>query len=191
MSITILGKNYHIETTIILDLTYKNLTNLPTEIGKLVNLKKLYLNHNQLSSLPAEICKLVNLQYLFLNDNQLNSLPEEISKLVNLQVLHLEDNQLSSLPAEISKFINLQMLCLYNNKLKSLPVEILKIKEKIWIDETSYEINNLSLDTEILIFRKLSTELTNLPISLKEIWLKEGIDENLIKVPFGCEIKYY
>jgi len=168
MSITILGKNYEIETTIDLNLSYNQLSSLPAEIGKLVNLHTLYVDNNQLSSLPAEIGNLVNLKYLYLSNNQLSSLQSEIGELVNLQYLYLHNNQLSSLPAEI-----------------------LKIKEKIFIDETSYEINNLSLDTEILIFTSLKIELTNLPISLKEIWLKKGIDETLIKLPFGCEIKYY
>ena len=122
MSITILGKKYEIETTIILDLRWFKLSSLPVEIGNLVNLK----------------------------------------------VLHLD-----------------------NNKLTSLLAEILNIKKSLIIDETSYEINNLSLDTEILIFNKLSIELTNLPITLKEIWLNGGININLIKIPFGCEIKYF
>ena len=145
MSITILGRNYDIKTTTKLDLSNKNLSSIPAEIGNLVNLKKLTLYKNKLSRLPAEIGNLVNLQQLYL----------------------------------------------YYNKLTSLPIEILNIKKSLIIDETSYEINNLSLDTEILIFSNLSIELTNLPITLKEIWLKKGIDDKLIKIPFGCEIKYY
>ncbi len=31
----------------------------------------------------------------------------------------------------------------------------------------------------------------NLPISLKEIWLKEDIYIDLIKIPFGHEIKFF
>ncbi|MFM7406681.1 MAG: leucine-rich repeat domain-containing protein, partial [Cuspidothrix sp.] len=64
-----------------LDLSGKNLTTLPPEIVKLVNLQSLYLWNNQLSSLPPEIVKLVNLQSLDLSSNQLSSLPPEIVKL--------------------------------------------------------------------------------------------------------------
>jgi hypothetical protein len=72
-----------------------------------------------------------------------------------------------------------------------LPPEILKIKNKLEIDETSYQINNMDQDAEFIILSSLKTEITNLPISLVEIWLKEGVDASLIKVPFGCEIKYF
>ncbi len=46
-------------------------------------------------------------------------------------------------------------------------------------------------DTEILIFIKLKLELTNLPITLKELWLTEEIDINLIKISFGCKINFF
>ena len=63
----------------------------------------------------------------------------------------------------------------------------------IFLDETTYQINNLDLECEFLLFNKLSTSLTNLPFNLKEIWLSQCINiENLvIKLPFGCEIKYF
>jgi Leucine-rich repeat (LRR) protein len=47
-------KTYYVSTTTILNLCYKNLTSLPTEIGNLINLQKLYLDNNQLTSLPAD-----------------------------------------------------------------------------------------------------------------------------------------
>ena len=38
---------------------------IPKEIGKLINLQRLYLNHNQLSGeIPKEIGKLINLEDL-------------------------------------------------------------------------------------------------------------------------------
>jgi hypothetical protein len=77
-----------------------------------------------------------------------------------------------------------------NNQLSSLPVEILKIKKCIYINETSYDINNFDLQNEILIFSELNKEITNLPINMKEIWLKKGINVN-IKLPFGCIIIFY
>jgi hypothetical protein len=49
----------------------------------------------------------------------------------------------------------------------------------------------MDLEAEFIILSRLKTEITNLTITLKEIWLKEGIDASLIKVPFGCEVKYF
>lgn len=44
---------------------------------------------------------------------------------------------------------------------------------------------------EILIFSALNASLENLPVNLKEIWLKKGTIFNSSKLPFGCEIKYF
>jgi Leucine-rich repeat (LRR) protein len=95
------------------------------------------------------------------------------------------------LPAEIGKLIKLQELLLSNNKLTSLPVELLNIKNKIIIDNTSYDINNLDIDYKILLFTSLNSPLENLPSSLTHIWLKkQNICDVNIKLPFGCE-KYF
>lgn len=105
--------------------------------------------------------------------------------------LHLQNNNLITLPNKINNLVNLEELFLHKNKLKILPVEILKIKNKLTINETSYEIDNLDLENEFIILTNLNREITNLPFSLKEIWLKEDINETLIKIPFDCEIKYF
>ena len=110
-----------------LDLSNKNLTTLPPEIGQLVNLQSLDLSSNQLSSLLPEIVQLVNLQSLDLSSNQLSSLSPEIVQLVNLQSLKLHFNQLSSLPGEIVQLVNLQSLYLSGNQLSSLPGEFVQL----------------------------------------------------------------
>ena len=51
MSITILGKNYEIETTFKLDLSHNHLSSLPAEISELVNLQELHLYENQLKQI--------------------------------------------------------------------------------------------------------------------------------------------
>jgi hypothetical protein len=59
------------------------------------------------------------------------------------------------------------------------------------IDHTSYQINNLNVEAEILIFSELKNKLINLPISLKEIWIKKENPDTEHKLPFNCELKYY
>jgi hypothetical protein len=72
-----------------------------------------------------------------------------------------------------------------------LPAEILKIKNIIKINETSYEINNLDNENEILIFSNLSYEIMNLPINTKEIWLSNDIREVNIKSTFWLHITFF
>ena len=69
--------------------------------------------------IPKEIGKLINLKYLYLRDNQLTGeIPKEIGKLINLQGLYLHCNQLTGeIPKEIGKLTNLKYLYLYNNQL--------------------------------------------------------------------------
>jgi Leucine-rich repeat (LRR) protein len=163
---------------------------LPDSIGNLINLQRLNLNNNQINTLPNSIGNLINLQNLDLSYNQITILPDSIGNLINLQELYLYNNQITILPDSIGNLINLEKLSLVNNKINILPYEILKIKKALVIDETSYEINNLNVETEILIFSDLKTELKNLPIGLKEIWINKELKVTNIKLPFGCEIKY-
>ncbi|MCT7993897.1 COR domain-containing protein [Laspinema olomoucense] len=107
-----------------LDLSRKELTKLPPEIGQLSNLTELNLNSNQLSALPPEIGQLSNLTKLSLWSNQLSALPPEIGQLSNLTKLNLNSNQLSALPPEIGQLSNLTELHLHCNQLRAMPPEI-------------------------------------------------------------------
>ena len=191
MTTVILNKNYSIKYTEELILASAQLTTLPAEIGNLINLKDLYLNGNQLITLPAEIGNLTNLRGLYLHNNQLTTLPTEIGNLTNLKDLYLDDNQLTTLPAEIGNLNNLHHLSLINNQLTTLPAEILKIKIILKINETSYDINKMKSETDFIILLSLKTEINNLPICLKEVWLKQGINEELVNKPFGCKINFF
>jgi Leucine-rich repeat (LRR) protein len=164
---------------------------LPDSIGNLINLQELDLENNQLSSLPDSIGNLINLQSLDLENNQLSSLPDSIGNLINLHKLDLSSNQFSSLPDSIGNLINLQQLYLSSNKLESLPTSILKIKQALVMDHTAYQINNLNMEAEILIFSELEDKLINLPMSLREIWIKGGNPHVEPKLPLNCELKYY
>ena len=166
MNVEILGKTYNIDETTSMNLSGKNLTGF-----------------------PIEIFKLINLQFLNLSKNQITNIPSDIGKLINLKYLHLHDNQINNLPPEISNLIKLRKILLRRNKIKNISYDILKIKEKVIIDETGYDIDNLDPECEILILYELGVVLTNLPINLKEIWLYNPlIDIEQLKIPFGCYV---
>ena len=69
-----------------IDLHNKWLTVIPTEMGTLNSLQKLYLSNNQLTVIPNEIGTLNSLQTLYLYNNRLTFIPSEIRSLRNLTI---------------------------------------------------------------------------------------------------------
>ena len=141
--------------------------------------------------MSESIGSLSNLQYLDLSYNKLSRLPESIGNLSNLQRLFLDVNKLTSLPESIGSLSNLKELYLRNNNLTSLPESIqtlTKIKNFV-LDESSYDINNLSMDCHTLILTDIENNITNLPPSLRKLYLKsDRTDVDMIKLPYGCDI---
>ena len=156
-----------------LNLSFENVSELPSEIIQLTNLQLLSLNGNQLSALPSEISQLTNLETLSLDENQLSELPSEIIQLTNLQLLSLNGNQLSALPSEISQLTNLETLSLDENQLSELPSEIIQLTN---LSTLSLDENQLSaLPSEISQLTNLSTlflsrnQLSALPSEISQL----------------------
>lgn len=68
-----------LDNIIELDLSFNELTYLPTSIGKLKKLKKLNLSGNKISSLPKEFENLTSLESLDFEGNPIGRVPVEIS----------------------------------------------------------------------------------------------------------------
>ena len=115
-----------------LDLTNLGLTELPEEIGQLVNLEVLNLGYeygkdgetNQLTELPKWLGNLTQLQRLDLYFNQLTTLPDSLRNLGKLEILTLSSNQFSSFPSIITHLQNLEEIYLIENDIKQLPDRI-------------------------------------------------------------------
>jgi internalin A len=149
-----------------LDLSGLGLIELPSEIGNLNSLQKLYLNENSLTSLPPEISRLANLQILGLRGNELTSLLPEIGKLGNLQALGLGGNQLASLPSEIGKLGNLQWLGLGGNQLSNLPAEIAHLEALCYLDLSNNLFQHLPSELGQLHHLTIATECPYIVIGI-------------------------
>ena len=58
---------------------------------------KLDLSDRNLTEIPPEIAQLTSLQYLYLRNNQIREIPEALAQLTSLQRLYLSSNQISEI----------------------------------------------------------------------------------------------
>ena len=111
-----------------LDLTGRELTKIPLELGQLSHLTLLSLGHNQLTGeIPPELGQLTRLQELHLCCNELTGpIPAELGQLSNLRILVLESNRLlGRIPPELGQLSELWQLRLENNQLTgAIPSEL-------------------------------------------------------------------
>lgn len=113
----------------VLDLSNKQLTEIPKEISLFCNLEVLCLRDNQLTQIPKELGNLVFLYHLDLHGNQLKSVPEELGQIGCVQIqdsfnkkrLDLSSNQLTEIPQELGNIENLRELFLGDNQLSEIP----------------------------------------------------------------------
>jgi internalin A len=136
-----------------LDLAGLELTELPSEIGQLRQLKRLILGKldertykfvgNQLTALPPELAQLHQLEELSLSHNHLTTLPEAIAQLSRLQSLNLWGNQLTTLPEAIGQLSGLQSLDLSANQLTTLPEAIGQLSGLQSLDLSANQLTTL------------------------------------------------
>jgi internalin A len=126
-----------------LDLAWKEIEELPSEIVQLTNLTALYLRFNQLTTLPDAIGQLTNLPSLDLRTNQLATLPDAIGQLTNLTTLDLSYNQLTTLPDAIGQLTNLTTLNPSYNQLTTLPDAIGQLTNLTTLDLISNQLTTL------------------------------------------------
>lgn len=110
-----------------LDLSYRDLTELPPELFQLTNLTSLELSCNQLYSLPPELFQLKQLSLLTIDRNNITEIPPELFQLKNLTSLEISGNPFSTLPPQLFQLKNLTRLGLSGLGLTKLPSELFQL----------------------------------------------------------------
>lgn len=147
-----------------LKLSYNHLENERNFIvlGKLKNLKELWLDNNNLHKLPKEIEELSQIKRFYIDHNHLEELPKEMSSMKKLIVLHASYNNLKIFPEVFLKTPSLILVHLNNNQITKVPRSFSSAKysikglilnnnpipkqERIWIENEFSSFFILSFD---------------------------------------------
>ena len=136
---------------------------LPSDIGKLINLRVINLDHNDLTgTLSSQIGKLENLTELRLAFNNLDgSFPSEIGHCKQLEHIDITENNMGgTIPKELFDCRRLKVWDFYLNDFTgTIPTEISHLQD-LWL--LRLNSNNLS--------GKIPSEIGQLP-SLDQMWL--------------------
>lgn len=194
------------------------ISKIPIEILKLTNLKSLSINsitYFEEDNTPnidlSGISKLVNLENLTIS-TKTDTFPNEILQLKNLKTLWLQTFSKINVPIEICDLENLYELqinssltnrdntkIIYKNKaiiaswysyLQKMIFEN-NITELKILDCELDELTDLPDCIEILRLGKNVSKLSNLPVSLKKLYIWNNLpyfNVDDIKIPFGCEL---
>jgi Leucine-rich repeat (LRR) protein len=142
-----------------LDLSYNELTHIPSEIEQLTRLTYLSLDNNRITEIPSWIKNLTHLTLLNLSYNQIAELPSELGNLSRLTGLNLFKNYLTKLPAEVGNLTQLIQLNLAYNRLTQLPSEIGNLAQLTNLNvsynqiiQVPMEIGNLQQLTYLMLY---------------------------------------
>ncbi|MCP4108250.1 MAG: leucine-rich repeat protein [Desulfobacteraceae bacterium] len=167
----------------------QKLTQIPTEVFELEQLKTLNLKGNSLTSLPDSIIQLKHLTSLDLSFNRLTDVPDSIFQLQKLTRLNLRENKLTDIPHSISKLQKLTSLNLRENKLTDIPGWIFQLKrlktltlssnELATVSDSIYQLQKL---TSLGLNKNQIKEISPKLLQLKNL-KKLGLYGNPIEIP--------
>lgn len=163
-------------------LNNNSLTELPSQVSTLSNLRVLEVAGNELTVLPEGLAELTGLEMINLSNNMLTSLAGldgcammatvnasnnklseldiDLTTMPRLHDLLLSGNELTSIPADIGTLPLLEDFTAEDNKITELPFEITKLKK----------VKTLKLNGNPLKDQKVKKMLQREGKGLKELW---------------------
>lgn len=110
-----------------LNLSGKDLGQIPNLLSRLTNLTSLNLSKNHLRDLPLSLSTLTKLDQIYLDNNHFSEIPDVIFRLPQLSLIDLTSNCLFWISKEIGRMQFLHTLLLRDNQIFVLPQEIIRL----------------------------------------------------------------
>lgn len=142
--LALIDRGSKVEKPIKLDLSKRDLTKIPKEIGKLTHLVYLDLSYNQICDVPEEISELPSLTTLKLSNNKIQQISSGIGDFLNLAILDLSDNFLKNIPSAINNLPNLNTLRLSNNQIQQILLQLINLPNLNNLDLSNNRIQKIS-----------------------------------------------
>ena len=136
-----------------LEIADTTLSEVPQEMGKLVNLINLALHRNNIEKSSDFFNSLPKLKFFDMSFNKLTQLPSELT-LGTVHTLNLSNNQLESL-GDLSGAANLSILHIEHNELEELPAGLDTLKHLLEVHASNNLIDNLPENLQTFAALKL------------------------------------
>jgi internalin A len=98
-----------------LDLSQMGLTEVPSVVSTLLDLKILWIQDNDISELPEFVGALPQLSQIRCYNNRITEIPKSLGNLLSLQVVWAHNNQISVIPRELGNILSLTVLSFEGN----------------------------------------------------------------------------
>lgn len=153
-----------------LEISDTTLTEVPQEMGKLVNLINLALHRNNIDKVGDFFNMLPKLKFFDMSFNKLAQLPAQLS-LGTVHTLNLSNNCLESL-ADLSGAVNLSILHIEHNEMEELPAGLDTLKHLLEVHASNNIVNvlpdNLHTYAALKLLDVSDNKLREVPASISK-----------------------
>ncbi len=118
----------------------KQLTQLPVDIGKMVNLRVLNVSGTKIRTIPNSISNCKYLSEIIANASRITTIPDSIGELGFLRKLNFGYNAIDSIPSSLGQLVGLEELNLGSNHISQLPDSFAGLKHLTFCDVSDNEL---------------------------------------------------
>lgn len=172
-----------------INLSGQNLIDIPDDVYKHSNLRKLKLSGNKITRISNKISKLKRLRVLDISNNCLTQLHAAIFSLPKLEILVISHNSIKTLPKQVEKLTNLKVLIAHNNKIGNNNLELLPCTLRK-LDLAHNQISNVEWLNRLTQLRHLWIGYNNIQHdTLKNIIINIGVKHAYFNHNIVCSLE--